>query len=235
VTEESPGSRDEGRARRQARAERIHDALSLPTAILAVVWVVVIIIELVAATEGRHPSFVHKLSNALWAIFALEFLLELVIAPDRKAFLHKHWLTAVSVIVPGLSVFRGARALASVRGVLLSRSAFAATSAPRRIRRVFVDNRLGPVLVLFALVVLLGAAIIYYVERQDPEGQFKTFGFTVYWAACLATTVNFGAEPVSAIGRVTAFLLRICGVGFFGYVAGGLASHIFGVKITRGP
>jgi hypothetical protein len=49
----------------------------------------------------------------------------------------------------------------------------------------------------------------------------------------MATTVNFGPEPELLPGRIIALLLRVCGVGFFGYVAGGLASRLFGVRLTR--
>jgi voltage-gated potassium channel len=223
----------DARARRESLVERISNWLSLPMAVLAVIWVIVTVIEVVATSHGRTKRFITSLSAVLWIAFAVEFLFEVAIASDRRMFLRKHWITAVSVIVPVFSVLRIFPAAAAVRTALIARGAFVATSVPQVIGRVLVENRLVHLLTLFTLIVLLGAAGIYLTEQGAPERSFQSFGFTLYWAACMATTVNFGPEPALLPGRIIALLLRVCGVGFFGYVAGGLASRLFGVRLMR--
>jgi voltage-gated potassium channel len=217
----------------ESRADRLSDRLSLPMAILAVVWVLVIVAELVAPSRGRSSRLLSGLSTGLWLVFLVDFALELAMAPDRSAFMRKHWATTLSVILPVFSVLRLFGAVAAVRAAVVARGAFAATSAPAAIARVLVKNRLVQVLVVLTLVVPLGAAGIFAAEAHGARGAFSSFGFTVYWAACVATTVNFGPEPLSLAGRLLAMLLRICGVAFFGVVAGGLASLIFGVRLGR--
>jgi voltage-gated potassium channel len=219
------------RARRQSLAQKIDEWLDLPMAILAVVWVAVTVEELVASAEGKSRPLISRLSVVLWMIFLLEFLFELALASDKGSFLRKNWLAAVSVALPFLSVLRIFRAGAALGS--LARGPFVATTAGRTVTRVLVKNRLGQVLILFASIVALGGASIFSLESRHPRTEFTSFGFTVYWAACMATTVNFGPEPLSLGGRLISLGLRVCGVAFFGYVAGGLASWIFGVRLSR--
>jgi voltage-gated potassium channel len=214
-------------------AERINEWLSLPMAILAVVWVIVTILEIIETSHGERKRFISTLSLSLWIAFALEFLFELAITPDRKKFLRSHWITAISVVAPVFSVLRILPALAAVRAALAARGLFVATSVPQVIGRALAENRFVHLLLMFVLIVLLGSAGIYLTEQGAAESSFHGFGFTTYWSACMATTVNFGPEPELLPGRIIALLLRVCGVGFFGYVAGGLASRLFGVRLTR--
>src|SRR5262245_24956497 len=107
--------------RRTSLAHRIKDWLDAPMAILAVVWVVVMLQELVDASLGKRRPALTTAGVVLWIVFFLEFLFELLIAPDWRAFLRKNWLTALSVALPFLSVMRVFRALAALRGLMFAR------------------------------------------------------------------------------------------------------------------
>jgi hypothetical protein len=218
---------DQKRERRQRLAQKVSDWLNVPMAILAVMWLVVIVDELVVSAHGPAPRTLSIFSVILWLTFLLAFLIELLVAADKRAFIKKNWLFCLSSVLPFLAVFR---ALTALRALWVARGAFGAVLASRRLK---THSYLVQVIVTMSVVVVMGAASTYNLESGSPRSDFPTFGYTVYWAACMVTTVNFGPEPTSVGGRVIALVLRICGVAFFGYVAGGLASAIFGVRLTR--
>src|SRR5436190_5186023 len=83
--------------------------LELPMTVLGVIWIVLLSIDRVRGLHGRLAIF----SEAIWVLFAIDFGLELLIAPDQRQYLKRHWPVAVSLAVPALRIVRFARVAAS--------------------------------------------------------------------------------------------------------------------------
>src|SRR3954454_6151630 len=90
---------------------QVSAVLDRPMTLLAFVWLALTVWDLTRGLSG----FLARLNTILWALFILHFAVELVIAPDRLAYLRKNWLTAVSLALPALRVFRALRAFRAVR------------------------------------------------------------------------------------------------------------------------
>ena len=220
---------------RQQLSERVSNALDLPMAILACVWVVITAVELALAVEREEAPQLYLLDSVIWLLFLADFLLELAIAPDRPRYLRSNWLTAISVLIPAFSVFRFARAIPLIRTLSLARIGFAASRFARATATILSQNLFGYVLLLLGAITLLGAAGVYFFDRDAPGSPFTTFCYTLYWTACMVTTINAGPEPVTFEGRIVALALRVSGLAFFGYIAGALASYFVGERIGSGP
>ncbi len=74
-------------------------------------------------------------------IFVLEFLLKLIIAPNKLSFLGRNWLTIFALALPALRVFRLARVVyvlrvgRAIRGLTLARVLTAFDRGLRSLKR----------------------------------------------------------------------------------------------------
>lgn len=73
--------------------------------LLSAIWLALLTIEL---TRGLSP-WLQTLSNFIWVLFVLQFVLEFVVAPSKGTYLRKRWLTAVSLALPALRLLRMVR------------------------------------------------------------------------------------------------------------------------------
>ena len=97
----------------------------------------------------------------------------------------------------------------------------------RQLRRVLVQES-GPllsVLVIFLMVLFLASVAVYFLERDVQPAAFGSVPATMWWAVVTLTTVGYGdAVPVTALGRMVAASVMICGLGVFGLWTGILAT-----------
>src|SRR5437660_6384155 len=91
--------------------------LELPMTILGLVWIILLVIDIVRGLHGRLAIF----SEIIWILFAIDFGLELLIAPRRWRYLKRHWPVAVSLAVPALRVVRFVRVVHVARAVSMLR------------------------------------------------------------------------------------------------------------------
>lgn len=220
---------EEGRERelldgeRYELLERIGRALEGPMTVLGFVWLVLVVVEL---TRGLSP-LLEALNYLIWGLFILQFVVELVIAPRKGAYLRRNWLTALSLVLPALRVvrvFRAVRVLRAVRGARLVRVVSTANRGMRALGRVMGRRGLGYVVALTMLVNLLGAAGIYAFEREVPGGAMDSFGTALWWTAMTLTTMGADYFPRTGEGRLLGLLLAIYGFAVFGYVTASIAS-----------
>lgn len=217
-----------------ARAEltrRLGHWLDTPLAILGGVWLVILVAEFVYGTT----PIIDMATLAIWVAFVLEFGLRLAIAPRRRWFLRRNWLTALSLALPAIRVLRVARAMRLLRlgrGVRALRVARLLTSFNRGMRALGSTMRTRGfpyVLALTIVVLLLGAAGMFTFERDSGNAAgFSTFGAALWWTAMLLTTMGSEYWPRSEEGRFICLLLSIYAFAVFGYITATLASFFVG-------
>ncbi|HEX2031080.1 MAG TPA: hypothetical protein VHL78_06745 [Actinomycetota bacterium] len=204
---------DDERSRREQLAEVLEVRLSTPVSVLGLLFVLVVLGEILTRdTRALNAAFVAA-GWALWALFVLEFLVRLFIAPSRAAFLRRNWWQIVFLAVPFL------RFLAVLRA---SRAARAAASAVRAGRGAAarLRSRITLLAAITTLVVLASAEILFEL------GEFAHLGEALY-----ATALNTVAgEPFAATGaaaRLVAVVLAIYSVVVFAALAGAIGAYFF--------
>ncbi len=208
--------------------------LARPLDLLAFVWLVLLIVELIGGADAR----LERLVFGIWAIFIADFVLDIVIAPDRLGYLRRNWLTVLALLLPALRVFRALRALRvlraarSVRSIGLLRVLTSMNRGMAALARTFGRRKLGFVIALTAAVVMVGAAGMAFLEgpvalrEAGAAGPgLESYGEALWWAAMLLTTIGSEYWPVTAEGRILAWLLSVYGVAIFGYITAAIASH----------
>ena len=218
----------------QARSQRwrligeIDRWLRWPMIFLSFAWLAIVVIEL---TRG-NTALLETLGTAIWIIFIVEYLMRLLIAPDKKRFFRRNWLTLIALIVPALRlvrIFAALRAASALRAVRLVRIVGTANRSMRALRISLERRRVGYVVATTTLVTLLGAAGMWSFENaRDVQGGFTSYADALWWTAMLLTTIGSQYWPVTAEGRFLTLLLSIYGLGVLGYITATLASFFVG-------
>jgi voltage-gated potassium channel len=215
---------------RQQLLEQISDGLDRPMTVLAFVWLGLVIVELV----GYRGALLDTLNYAIWGIFVVHFLFELVLAPRRGAYLQRNWLTAVALVVPALrlvrvarlaTVFRAARA---TRGLRLLKIISTENRGIRALGKTLRRRGIRYVFASYVLVTLLGAAGMYTFENGGEEGGLTSYGEALWWTAMIMTTLGSEYWPKTAEGRLLAWLLSLYAFAVFGYTTAAIASFFVG-------
>lgn len=225
---------DDERERRATLAD-LEAWLERPMLVLGLVWLALLVLEF---TRGL-PWALEVLGTVIWVAFLLDFALRLALAPRRAEYLRRNWLTALSLLLPALRVFRAlrvvraaraARVLAgATRGARLVRVVGSINRAMRALGHTFARRGFGYVVALTALVTLAGASGMYAFEPLGADGRgFHSYGEALWWTGMLMTTMGSDYWPRSAEGRALCILLALYAFAVFGYVTATLASYFLG-------
>lgn len=195
---------------------------------LSAVWLSLLVLEF---TSGLSP-WLQTLNDVIWIAFVAQFALEFIVAPQKRMYLRKHWLTAISLALPALRLLRlarfarAARIARSMRGVRLARLIGAINRGMRGLARGFRRRGFGYVSMLTVMVAVIGAAGMYQFEGGSGSGAgFDDYGAALWWTAMLLTTMGSESWPQSAEGRILCLLLAVYAFAVFGYVTAAIAAY----------
>ena len=215
---------------RQQLLEQLSDALDKPMTVLAFVWLGLVVVDLV----GYRGPLLDILNYAIWGIFVLHFLFELVLAPHKGDYVRRNWLTAIALVVPALRLIRIARlatalrAARATRGLRLLKIVSTVNRGIRALGNTLRRRGIRYVLAISALVTFLGAAGMYTFENPNEGGGLVNYGEALWWTAMIMTTLGSEYWPRTAEGRVLGWLLALFAFAVFGYITATLASFFVG-------
>lgn len=217
--------------------EQFQTWIEKPMFVLAFIWLVLLIIEFV---RGLNPVF-QTLVTVIWIVFVVEFVLEFILAPRKGIYLRNHVITAVSLFIPALRIFRFARIFRflrlarTMRGLTLIRVISSVNRSMNELR-IFMGSRgFGYVLFSTLVVTFAGAAGMLAFERAQPGGVgLQDYGDAIWWTAMILTTLGSQYWPRTTEGRVLGFLISLYAFAVFGYFTALLASFFVGHR-PRSP
>ena len=171
--------------------------------------------EVLTNAQGGTKEAAELMIDAVWALFGVDYLVRLILAPSRGRWFLRHLPDLAIIVLPFLRPLRLLRLVTLVS--IMQRSA--GTALRGRITLYTVGSA--------ALLILTSALASLDAERHEPGSSIRTFGQALWWALTTFTTVGYGDTfPVSREGRFIAALLMIGGVALAGVVTATLASWI---------
>src|SRR5690349_7619136 len=226
------------RRQRWRLLRHVSGLLDTPMTVLAFVWLILLVIDL---TSGLSPVLT-ALSNVIWVMFVVQFTVEWLIAPRKLAYLRRHWLTALALVLPAfrvLRVFRAVRALRAARAARPIGLLRVVTSLNRglgALRRAMSRRGVGFAVLLTLLVLFTGAAGMEYFENTAALRDagvtgvtgLDSYGESLWWTAMVLTTMGTDYWPRTAEGRVLCGLLALYAFAVFGYITATVASYFLG-------
>jgi voltage-gated potassium channel len=194
--------------------------------------IMMVLLTVDPAYEAAH----HWVDAVLWACLAF-FVFEWAVRLRHAVAVQRGWAYAVSVrglvdafaaaAVP-LAILLGVNPkTAWLLGVFWMFKVVAGIPGLRQLRRVLVleSGPLLSVLVIFLMVLFLASVLVHYLERDVQPVAFGSVPATLWWAVATLTTTGYGdVVPITALGRLVAAVVMICGLGVFGLWAGILAT-----------
>ena len=200
----------------------IEKLLEGPMVFLGFVWLLLLIIELVWGL--LKP--LEYLSITIWIIFIFDFLIKFILAPVKLRFLKTNWLTAISLIIPALRIFRVLRLLRVIRGVRLVKVVASLNRGMKSLGATMKRRGFAYVFFLTLAVTFGGAAGMFAIEKTNPG--FENYGMALWWTAMLIISIGSDYWPQTGEGRILCFLLSLYGFSIFGYITATLASFFIG-------
>ena len=214
-------------SRRELLLDRIERLTELPLLALSFVMIPVLVGPILSDRNvanwdlsATEETVFFTLEVIIWAIFAVDLAVKIIVAPARFRYVRHHWLEVLVVAVPFF------RPLRIVRLFIFGSRAFF------QIRRlVSVDY-----LLVYGLgMVIISATIVTSLE-SGMNSSITSFPDALWWSWVTVTTVGYGDMfPVTFAGRIIATLLMLVGIGLFGGLTANLATLLLRSEQPKEP
>lgn len=202
--------------------------LEKPLQWLGVLWLGLVVADLL----GPPNRTIELIAAGVWVLFVLDFLLRFTLAPRKIRYLKDNVITAVSLVIPTLRVFRvtaAFRTLRVARSLRLARMVGSVNRLMLALQRMTRNSGFRYVALLTIAVILIGAAGIYTFEK-DAGGRdgITDFATALWWTSMIMTTMGTDYWPKTTEGRTLTILLALYAFAVFGYMTGTIATFLLG-------
>ncbi len=196
--------------------DRIERVTKYPMAVLGIAWLVIAVIVLSTDVNSSPSIFLVSALFVLWVMLLVEYLVRLVVTPDRRGYLKRRWVEPATVVVPP---FQGWHVIGIEKMSLLF------YEGELRVEAILRHHSLFRVLIAAAATLVLGAWLVLLFDENAKGSNIHNYPDALWWAIVTVTTVGYGDRyPVSAGGRVVATMLMLVGIGLIGVLTATVAS-----------
>src|SRR5215475_8198060 len=207
---DDPGADDPGGrlAAYEARTQTPLDLLALAT-----LWIVVVpATDFSTAHDVR--AAVLAVQGAVRLVYAIDITIRSALARRHVHYLLTHPVALAAVMLPPVRVI----------------------FSLRLIRSVFRRGNLGRFLLAASVLVLNGAIVVYFFERDAKGSTIHTLGQSVWWAVTTVSTVGYGDYyPVTAGGQLAASVVMAIGILTIAVVTAQVASSFLDQSARARP
>ena len=194
----------------------IEQVTKYPMAVLGIAWMVVAIVILTTDVNGSASILLVGILFALWTIVLVEYLVRLVVTPDRLGYLKRRWVEPATVLVPPLQGWHF---------VGIEKMSLLFHEGELRVEAILKHHSLFRVLIAAAATLFLGAWLVLLFEENAKGSNIHDYADALWWAIVTVTTVGYGDRfPATGGGRTVAVILMLVGIGLIGVLTATVAS-----------
>jgi voltage-gated potassium channel len=196
--------------------DRIEAVTKYPLGLLGIAWLVIAIVILTSDLNGSASTVLVGTLFVLWAVLLVEYVVRLVVSPDRLGYLRRRWVEPATVVIPP---FQGWHLVGIEKMCLLLHEGVL------RVEAILKHHGLFRVLIAATGTLFAGAWLVLLFEKYAPGSNIHTYPEALWWAIVTVTTVGYGDRfPVSGGGRTVAVILMLVGIGLIGVLTATVAS-----------
>lgn len=184
-------------------------------AVLSVILLLVILGESLADEGSGLETAFFVAGWLLWAVFAAEFVVRVVISPDAGLFLKRNWWQVGFLLLPFLRILR---LVAAVRVLRAGRVLSGAVRSSRSSRRALGD-RIMWLAALSIIVILAGSQLLF------EFGDFDSYGDALR-ATAIAATVGEPLGQDDPWAALIEWALLVYSVVIFATMAGTVGAYL---------
>jgi voltage-gated potassium channel len=174
-------------------------------------------------------SLIQKIDLIILVIFAVEYVLRLIAAPDKLKYLFSFYslidLVAILPVLTGITDVSFIRILRWFRILRLLRF----IEGKALFGNLDREDSSIVTRILFTIfsIIFIYSGLIYQVEHPVNPQDFGTFSDAVYFAVVTMTTVGFGdITPTSDAGKLMTVLMILTGIALIPWQLGDLIKQI---------
>lgn len=194
----------------------IRSFVGAATLVAAVTLLFALSYEIVYGDRLHFSEWYLDLQLVVCAIFLIDFTVQ-ISAERRKWLFVRHNILFLLLSVPYLNII-------DLFGMSPSREwALALTAIPilRMLLAVYlltvwvIEDTIRRLFAAYAFTLLLFtylSALIFYDAEAGINTSLQSFGDAIWWAFMNMTTVGSALQPITAIGKILAVLLPLCGM-----------------------
>jgi voltage-gated potassium channel len=237
--------------------ERIDKIIAFGLILLIIANVVAVVVESVDSVSQQYAGFFYWFEVASLAIFSIEYLLRLWVAPldprypgwlrgRLKYALSPMALIDLAAIAPAflplffamdLRIVRALRIFRMFRLLKMSRYVESLNTLDDVVRSK--KEELLVTTIMIATLLLFSASLMYLVENEAQPDKFPDIPSALWWGIATLTTVGYGdVFPITPIGKLLGGAIAFLGIGIFalptGILASGFAEEIQKTKKKTG-
>lgn len=186
---------------------------------LGVVFALLVGFELAVELSPSASRILTIAGWTIWSLFLLELLVDLWLAPRRRAFLRRHWIRVLLLVLPTLRFFSFLRLLRLGRALPAGRvvaSSYRTAGTARRLLR----SRLGYLGGVSVVVAIAVAELAYVFERDLDGGAFPSFADAVLWSLSVVIALQGDPLPTSVGARLVMLVGFVFGLVVIATLAG---------------
>lgn len=183
--------------------------------VAAVIFLVAYSIQVIGNVPDSQAVLIDAIIWATWAVFAIDYFTNLVMAPNRGRWFIRHLHDLIILALPVLRPLRLLRLVTLLRVMNL----VAGNSLRGRVLTYILGSA--------ALLTYISALAVLDAEENIPTANIRSIGDALWWAVTTVTTAGYGDYyPVTWVGRLVAVGLMIGGIAILGVVTASVASWL---------
>ncbi len=204
----------EWRRAARARETKAYDAylriVTYPLFVLGLLFLIAFAIMLTPNPDDAELRFARVVIPVTWLIFAIDYAIGIMLAPDRWHYVRSHVLQATALLFPPLRILMLFHVLRVLQSTPIRRG----------------DRARTYVLYATTLLLAVSSILMVYFERKAPNANITSFGDALWWGGETVSTVGYGDYyPVTVPGRLVAAVLFVNGVALLSIITAGLAQN----------
>ncbi len=196
---------------KNTRALALKEKLDVPMAILAVLWVVVIVASLVLEENSSIRNSLEGIDWIIWFIFLAEYFTLVFLAEEKMYYIRQNLLDLIIVFLPAFRILRLVKALEISKGATVFSETF------REAELFLHHKKIYHLLFIAFFTIVAGGVFIHFVEASyNPV--FERYAYSFWWAmVTMFTFGHSGIYPTSSFGQIIVAALILLGVSFVLY------------------